>query len=533
MPPNARMIPADKWCVAAALLLMGIATARIAWASTAFNATVDETLHLGCGLEWLDRGRYTEDPEHPPLARIFGAFVPYLSGERWRGNPALWLEGDPLLGRPPHYDRMLLLGRLGILPFFWVAGAVVFLWARHIGGALAALMAVALFSTTPAVLAHSGLITTDMAVTAFIAAAVYCSVRWLIQPNLRNTITFGVALGLAVASKFSALVFLPAAWLTMYAAHRWWNRGRTNPGGQNFRHAMRTVPVALVTAVLLVWMVYRFTFGHTGILGLRLPAPRFFIGVKMLWEHNLRGHGAYLFGRRSLFGFWYFFPVVLAIKTPLAMIALSVWAAFCWLRRGTARAVMPLAFCLGILLVSMTSRINIGVRHVLPVYCGLSVLCGTLAAGELSAARRKPIAAAAIILLLLWHVLSSGLAHPDYLAYTNELAGSEPEKILADSDLDWAQDMRRLGAYLNTVGAKEVTFMPFSPNFAEADPTFPRILSMDPATPAPGWNAVSITVWKVGRFHTSGPVWPDREKVQIRIGRGILLWYFPSVADRR
>ncbi len=72
----------------------------------------------------------------------------------------------------------------------------------------------------------------------------------------------------------------------------------------------------------------------------------------MVWEHNLRGHGAYLFGRTSLFGFWYFFPAVLAIKTPLAMIALSVWAAFHCLRRGTARAVMPLAFCVGILLIS-------------------------------------------------------------------------------------------------------------------------------------------------------------------------------------
>ena len=95
MPPNPRVISADKWCVAAALLLMGIATVRIVWASTAFNATVDETVHLGCGMEWLDLGRYTADPEHPPLARIFAALGPYLSGERWRGNPASWLEGDP------------------------------------------------------------------------------------------------------------------------------------------------------------------------------------------------------------------------------------------------------------------------------------------------------------------------------------------------------------------------------------------------------------------------------------------------------
>ncbi len=115
------------------------------------------------------------------------------------------------------------------------------------------------------------------------------------------------------------------------------------------------------------------------------------------------------------------------------------------------------------------------------------------------------------------------------LAYTNELAGSEPEKILADSDLDWAQDMKRLGAYLHTVGAKEVTFMPFSPNFAAADPTFPRVLPMDPANPAPGWNAVSISVWKLARFHASGPVWPDSEEdPDPDRPRGIPVVAFPS-----
>jgi hypothetical protein len=528
MRASPRAIPADRWCVAAAFLLLAIAMARIVAASTTFNATVDETVHLSSGLEWLDRGRYTADPEHPPVARILSALGPYLAGEHWRA-PASPLAGDPLLGMQPHYDRMLLLGRLGILPFFGIAGAFVFLWARHIGGAFAGLMAIAFFSTTPAILAHAGLITTDMAVTAFITAAVYCSIRWLSRPNRRNTVILGVTIGLAIASKFSALVFLPAAWLTMYAAYRL--KGFPRLREKDLRQAMRTVPLALSVAILLVWAAYRFTFGHTGILELRLPAPRFFMGLKMLWEHNQRGHGAYLFGRRSLFGFWYFFPSVLAIKTPLAMLGLSGWAAFCCLRWGKARAILPLAFSFGILLVSMTSSINIGVRHILPVYCGLAVVCGTLAAGEFSAARDRPIAAAAVLLLLLWHVVSSGVAHPDYLAYTNELAGSTPENILADSDLDWAQDMKRLGTYLHGVGAKEVTFMPFSPNYAAADPDFPRILPMDPASPAPGWNAVSISVWKLARFRASGPVWPDREKVQIRIGRGILLWHFPPPAN--
>jgi len=87
--------------------------------------------------------------------------------------------------------------------------------------------------------------------------------------------------------------------------------------------------------------------------------------------------------------------------------------------------------------------------------------------------------------------------------------------------------MKRLGTFLNEKGASEVTFMPFSANYLDADPSFPRVLPMDVARPAPGWNAVAVSVWKLQKFRVSGPAWPDRIKPQIRIGRGILLWYFP------
>jgi len=518
----------DSWLVVAALFLMGIATARIVRASTVFNATLDEPWHLGCGMEWLDRGRYTEDAEQPPLARIFGALLPYLAGERSHGNSLPWIEGDAILGKRPHYDRVLQLGRIGILPLFWVAGALVFLWAHDHGGAFAGLMAVAMFTATPAMLAHGGVITTDMAGTGFVTAAFYYSMRWWRKPAHRSAVVFGVALGLAAVSKFSALVFLPASWLAVSIVRGLQGRCVVQLRPQSSGRALRTVPVALGVAVVLVWAAYRFSFGHVGILGLRLPAPRFFIGLKMLWEHNLRGHAAYLLGRRSQFGFWYYFPTVLAVKTPLGMIALASWAAYRACRGLLAWAVTPLAFCAGILLVCMMSRIDIGVRHILPVYCGLSVLSGAFAADALSAAKRRPIAAAGVAALLVWDFTASGLAHPDYLAYTNELVGTEPEKILADSDLDWGQDMKRLGAYLRTTGATGVTFMPFDGSFADADPSFPRILPMDPQHPAPGWNAVSISAWKVKRFGVSGPVWPDAEKAPIRIGRGILLWRFPS-----
>jgi hypothetical protein len=202
----------------------------------------------------------------------------------------------------------------------------------------------------------------------------------------------------------------------------------------------------------------------------------------------------------------------------MQLLAAGVASAAC--RRHFARLAAPLAFCLAILACSFASRINIGVRHVLPLYVGLSVVCGVVAATML----RHPVARWILAALLAWHVASGALQHPDYLSYTNEIAGNRPEDFLADSDLDWGQDMKRLGERLQRAGASEVTFNPFNKTYPSlAGHSFPRMLPGDVAHPSPGWNAVSVSTWKI--FGT--PVWPYGVQPQERIGRSILLWYFP------
>ncbi|MBX5497296.1 MAG: glycosyl transferase, partial [Bryobacteraceae bacterium] len=118
-----------------------------------------------CGIEFLDRGVYNYEAQHPPLARVALALGPYFSGVRSIGLPSMWDEGNALLGKGDDYTRILSLARAGILPFFWLASLAVFLWANRVAGRLAALVAVLLFTTTPPVLAHAGLATTDMAIT--------------------------------------------------------------------------------------------------------------------------------------------------------------------------------------------------------------------------------------------------------------------------------------------------------------------------------------------------------------------------------
>jgi hypothetical protein len=205
----------------------------------------------------------------------------------------------------------------------------------------------------------------------------------------------------------------------------------------------------------------------------------------------------------------------------------GVGAVLCWRRRKEGNAYwMPLAFIGGILVFAMFSHINIGVRHVLPVYMAFSMAAG-LAARWLWAAgaNTRWILAG----LTLWMMATSVLAHPDYLPYFNALAGDEPETVEVDSDLDWGQDMKRLGQRLREVGATEVAFDPFIVAHLEAVHGFPPIKPLPLEGPAPGWNAVSLTMLKLNRLGLQNQpeiqLWPDRIPPTERVGKGVLLWY--------
>ena len=506
-----------------AVILVFIGTVRIASTYSVLSHTMDEPDHLGAGMQYLSTGLYTYEQAHTPLARVFAALGPYLAGERFHNVPILYTESFRILGTGQHYQRILTLGRLGILPFFWVASLLVFLWGNRCAGPLAALIATLLFTTLPPVLAHSGLITTDMALTAMLAAAAYASLLWAEKPSLQHTVALGLTVALAVVSKISAIPYLGAAWLLMYAWHLYVDLGGASGFACSVRSALgeirsRLLPAtaAFAIACFAIWAVYSF------------HVSPFFGSFAEVWKHNQDGHASYLLGQRRHFGVWYFFPVTLAVKTPLAMLVLLLLAPWMLRRSRVATAV---AFSAGILLFAMTTRINIGVRHVLPVYVSFSIICGAAAASVLQdpARRWRPVPIA-ILALLSWHVLSGALQHPDYIPYTNEIAGRHPENFVADSDLDWGQDMKRLGEYFQRIGVSEITFRPYSISYVEmGGPPLPRMLPSAWDHPSPGWNAVSLSGWKVFNH----PGWINGREPQVRIGRTTWLWYFPLSSQKR
>jgi hypothetical protein len=140
-----------------------VAATRIIATHRVFSGTFDEPAHVAAGMEWLDRGQFTYEPMNPPLARVAVAVGPYAAGIRSFGSPNRWREGSRILYADGAYSRNLALARLGVLPFFFVAAVVVWLWARRLFGAPTAALAAVLVATLPPMLAHGGLATTDMA----------------------------------------------------------------------------------------------------------------------------------------------------------------------------------------------------------------------------------------------------------------------------------------------------------------------------------------------------------------------------------
>jgi hypothetical protein len=533
----------EKYSLHLVIALLLIGTVRIVSTYNVFSYTFDEPAHLACGMEWLDKGVYTWEPQHPPLARVAASLGPYLSGLHSQNTKrddefAMTREGLAILFNNQRPDEILMLARVGILPFYWIGCLSVFWWARRYSSAAIAVIALFLYSFLPPILAHAGLATTDMACTALLSAAFLAAVVWAEEPGLRTGAMLGMTGGLALVSKFSVLPYFAVAAAFALAWH--WFRERPKIHLQSeVRRRAPSLALAGGIGFLIVWAVYRFSFGKVFFADISLPAPEFFAGIRDVLKHNAEGHPGFLLGQMTRTGFWYFYLVDLAVKTPLAFLALFAAGAMAARSRSSKgkttapRGVwLPLAFSAGVLSVAMFSHINIGIRHVMPIYAGMCITAATGLAWLLESNAARQWVPWAGVLLVAWFGLSSLASHPDYLPYFNALAGSHPENVVVDSDLDWGQDMKRLGARLREVNAPEVHFLPLQVGSMEAQYGLPPVVRrIDAMNPAPGWNAVSLTLLKQRRMglrdrYPNYSPWPERFDSYEMIGKSTRLYFF-------
>jgi hypothetical protein len=531
------------------ILFTAIAVARIAntWRHTA--QTSDESPNIACGMQWLDLGRYDYGPFHPPLARAAIAASLYVHGYRAQELADRWNEGNAILHSRSEYSKALKWARAGVLPFFVLACVWVWLWSKRLIPGWGALVPVLLFTNTPAVLAHASVATTDMAVAAGVCGALFAFTLFLERPRAITALLVGLTLAAAFLSKFSALLFVPVGCFAIALLCR-----------PHIRTVFKSGTIAVITTALLVWAAYGFSIGRTtahlsedaagqpGVISripasvlhavesTPFPAPQIIDGVWSVHNHNEAGHAAYLLGQNSLHGWWYFFPVALLVKTPLALLLLAaVGAAMLALRRGDWRQWAPIASAAAILLACLPANLNIGVRYVLPLYPMLAIAAGIGCVSLWESARARTAARVACVGLVTWTIVSAAAAHPDYISYFNELGGSHPEDILVDSDLDWGQDLHRLSAELKRLNVTQIHMdCLYTGDGRELD--LPAWDGLQPYKPEIGWVAVSFTPLKSHAWVTaqhagredSPYAWLNTYKPYARVGRSILLYYIPG-----
>ena len=535
------------------LLLTFVAVVRLLPTYTTFNQTFDEPFHIAAGMEWLDKGAYTSELQHPPLARVAVALGPYLSGVRWPGSPMTYPEwpgaGNVILSADGNYVRNLTLARIGILPFLVLACIVVFLWAHRWFGRVAAVFALLLFMCLPPVLGHAGMATTDMPATATMAAGLYIFVRWLERPDWLRTCLLGLAFGAAVASKFSAVAFLPvcvgaaAVYLAIVKRRLLFVRPL------RWKRHLYRFTLAMFVALLFIWGTYRFSvrpispvqgahsridksmnhswLQRTAYRAVETPIPLldFYGGVQAVRIHDEMGHDSYLLGEYRKTGWWYFFPVVLAVKTPIGLLLLSaagLAAVFLKSTTNSWQQHLTAIFPVAILLVCMMSRINIGVRHVLPIYPPLAILGGYGAARLVKSGNRRWMSAVGL-LLVTWVVADSVVAHPDYIAYFNPIASAHPENVLCETDLDWGQDLFRLAARLRALGVTRVTMKYYGTAPLEVA-GLPSHQELSPTVPASGYVAISLRDLTLEHAKDGSYDWLKRYQPLERVGRSIFLY---------
>ncbi len=460
-------------------------------------------MYLTAGYTYLQTGDYRMNAEHPPLAKLLAALplrllrpdLPVTHPTWAQANLHIFARQFLFTNRVPA-DRMLFAARLVSIGLTAILGLALAIWTRRHFGSAAALLALFLFVTDPNFLAHGRLVTNDVPVTLFMFLAVVAWSRFLARKGFLNLTMAGVALSLALLTKFSAVLLLPI-FVALYLIRAWQEEGETGPK----LSVERFFASALVMGTMFVGLTccaYQFrprlcTSGgglavpctlreavaaqsRTGRMLLQaarafhLPDHPYLVGFFMQSGHQESGHTTYLLGQRSETGWWYYMPVAFAVKTPTVVLALlfaaAVMAALWLFRREPVVARLrrlPFPWIAAILpaalygAVAMSSRVALGIRYLLPVYPFLFVLAGAVVFRVLvpRAGRFAPYLLAAI---LITQGAESAASYPGHLAFFNTISGgpARGHRYLLDSNLDWGQDLKRLKRYLDRTGTRTV-----------------------------------------------------------------------------
>jgi hypothetical protein len=478
------------------------------------GVTVDEPAHLvSAFLYW--HGRDILLPrDMPPLIKFAGGAVPTaheLGFDPASVKPGQW-EWD-FANRVVHRDDVSWIGplffraRLPLLFFPLATTALLFFWIRELFGPPAALAAAFLFAFEPTSLAHGALFKNDHAATftlLLLAAALW---RYARHASFRNLILLAIALFLACSAKLSLVFCVPVALVAAVAAPRSW---------RSLPHAAFLLAFLYAAACAASWFdlapLHPAEFGESAFarqfpsfseafkpLLTSIPVPRVYWGGlnALLYWNAGEGNPIYFLGQHAPAGSPCYFLLALLVKAPeafLVLLSAGLWFLLRSRPRGLWFVLLPPALYLA---AASLTAMQLGLRLVLPCL----PFAAAVAAYPFATNARWPRAA------LLAFALSAAWAFPNGIGYFNHVSGGPANALsyLADSNVDWGQDLPALRRWVDANPAEPVNLYYFGNDnpfrffndreiLPLAPPWGPDLVSTDRLDPAPGIYAISANL---------------------------------------
>lgn len=480
------------WLFLAILVLYTTRSVHVAYTAA---PTYDEPFHLAGGLVALKFNDYRMQPENGILPQRWLA-IPHLlqatslppeDHPSWRTSSAWSYGSEFLYQRPGTWHERLFKSRLMNVLLGILTLSTLFCWSfRHLGPAVALLTTLGL-SCDPLFLAHSSLATSDLSIGLFAFLSVWAAQRLFDGPTSMRALGLALALGAAITSKYSAILLAPAIAVGALAAIRQDRPIKLRALGRFFiLQTMRqkvygTIALLSVVGLIVIgtiWASYGFRYQAVSASApaqshflmpwsqLRSTSPvsttlemarhfqilpeAFLYGFAYV-RHFSKGRPVFLDGESNNQGWFRFFPLAFVYKTPLPILtafALAILISIYQFKRIPWRPAtwLSVTFVLTYLLVAIGARLNIGLRHLLPVYPWLFVWMGW-AVGRLI---KKRYGLVCCLIWIPWTLLDSAWIHPHYLAYFNAPSGGPDSGHLhlVDSSLDWGQGLNELASWM-------------------------------------------------------------------------------------
>lgn len=528
------------------LAVLCVAAGVQAWTSLRTKSlTFDELTYIPAGYSYVVTGDYRINPEHPPLAKLLAGGALLSISPRIDLLHESWEEGEQW-GFGEHFfeasgvsaSRLTETARAPFVALLMALVLLAYFMATELYSARAGLLAATLCAFSPNLLAHGRLATTDFPQAFMVLATAYLFLLFTRSPSPMKAVAAGVALGLALLSKYSAilLVGLLGIWSVAAVVRRIRRRPKWGVAdgtwgeafAKDFPPAARAIGAGMVLALVVAVLVVSVGYGTPG------NPLAFFQGLSVLYTNVHVDLPTYFNGRFHPDGLWYYFVAAFALKAPtplLLLLALRIGEQ-AHRRRFDPDEALYLWLPVVVWTVAMTvSALQFGIRYILPVYPLLFVYVSGLAASPFYLGRLRRAVVAALTALF---VAASLRAHPHYIPFFNVLAGGPEHGIewLDDSNVDWGQDLPLLREWLQVNEIDDATVVPmalYDPALYDVPGTvvppevvLPVLASPDPQ---PGVYAVSAHLLTRVRWSGQPSVDPIRD-LQPRVVLGHSIWVF-------